>query len=217
MSTSCQLKLLRLIQENEYYPIGGDAPLESSARIIAATNSPDVGPDPENAFRQDLYYRLATHHIHIPALRQRPEDIPVLLDFFLEKFSREMGKKLPTPPQELYSLLSAYEFQGNIRELESMTFEAVSLHKSRMLSMDVFRQHIEKNQTSDNKKLPLDSASPFSHLTAIPKLKDCSSLLIQEALNRSCGNKDTAARLLGITRSGLNKALKRKGISVFNQ
>src|SRR5690606_38366845 len=95
-------------------------------------------------FRKDLYFRLQTHHVRIPPLRERKEDIPLLVDYFLARAAETLNKKLPTPPKELYALLKTYHFPGNVRELESMVFDAVSKHNSRMLSLEVFKARIFK-------------------------------------------------------------------------
>ena len=99
LSPSSQVKLLRLLQDREYYPVGADLPQFTDARIIAATSLSLQDLFQSNTFRKDLYYRLQTHHLHLPPLRERIEDIRVLLPHFLEKASRELGKKPPTPPK----------------------------------------------------------------------------------------------------------------------
>lgn len=213
LSLASQLKLLRMLQEKEYYPMGSDTPFETDTRIITATNRDLIRLMEKRQFRADLYYRIQTHHIDIPPLRERISDLPLLLGYFLEKTSAILGKNKPTPPPELMTLLSGYGFPGNIRELESMVFDAVSNHKQKMLSMDRFKQHIEKHKgTAMEKEKREISLNPFFGIDPLPTLKQAPKLLFSEALKRSHGNKVTAAMMLGITRSGLNKALKRAGI-----
>ena len=211
-----QLKLLRILQEKEYYPMGSDIPIEMDTRIITATNHDLIGLMEKKTFRTDLYYRIQTHHIHIPPLRERLSDISLLLEYFLKQTSASLGKKKPTPPRELASYLSGYSFPGNIRELEAMVFDAVSNHKKRMLSLQSFKKHIEKHrpvvlETTREQKAP--GQNPLSGIETLPTLKQVSRYLLSEAMRRSHGNKATAAMILGITRSGLNKALKRAGIN----
>ncbi|MDH5511465.1 MAG: sigma-54 dependent transcriptional regulator, partial [Nitrospinota bacterium] len=139
LSEASQVKLLRLLQEREFYPLGSDVPKMSQARIVTATQK-DVYEAKENGtFRSDLFYRLQTHHIHIPPLRERQDDIPALINHFLESASIDLGKKKPTPPMELYALLSNYHFPGNVREMQSLIQDAVSVHKGKILSIQGIR------------------------------------------------------------------------------
>ena len=218
LNLASQIKLLRILQEKEYYPMGSDIPLEMDARVIVATNQDLIRQMEKKVFRTDLYYRIQTHHIHIPPLRERTGDIPLLLDHFLEKAAQGLGRKKPTPPAELAQLLSVYSFPGNVRELESMVFDALSNHHKGMLSTGRFKDHIQKHQPLPKIILPdsgtpQDRANPFTPVDPLPTLKEAPILLIQEALQRSRGDRGAAAMILGITRSGLNKALKRAGIS----
>ncbi|MGD9280369.1 MAG: sigma-54 dependent transcriptional regulator, partial [Desulfobacterales bacterium] len=144
LSTASQVKLLRLLQEGEFFPLGSDVAKRSDARIVVATNQDLDKLQSSGQFRKDLYYRLGDHQIHIPPLRRRREDLALLVDHLLEKASKVLDKKKPTPPVELVTLLSTYHFPGNIRELESMIFDAVSSHTSGILSMDSFKAHLSK-------------------------------------------------------------------------
>ncbi len=205
-----QVKLLRLLQENEYLPIGSDDPKTSSARIVAATNRDLLSLQREERFRADLYYRLQTHAIDIPPLRKRLDDLPLLVEHFLQKSADALDKPKPTVPKEVYQVLKHYNFPGNIRELESIVYEAVSSHKSRMLSLNTFHQHISKHREAPSASpQELSAESPFSLFETLPTLSEAPKLLIEEALRRTEGNKNAAAHLLGITPSGLRKALKR--------
>ena len=139
-------------------------------------------------------------------------DLPLLLEHFLEEAAQALKKKKPTPPKELLTLLATYSFPGNIREFESMVFDAVSHHTSKVLSMDHFKEHIKKDASGlgqpGNFQIT-DTASAFSLFEKLPKLSEVSGLLIKEAMERAEDNQSIAAQMLGITRSGLNKALKR--------
>jgi PAS domain S-box-containing protein len=116
LSETSQVKLLRLLEDKTYYPLGADMPDKSNARIIACSNQDIERLIEEGGFRKDLYYRLCTHHIHIPPLHDRLEDIPLLLDHFLEEASASLNKNKPSIPSELVILLSNYNFPGNVRE-----------------------------------------------------------------------------------------------------
>ncbi len=213
LAASSQVKLLRLLQYGEYFPIGDDVPKQTDARIIVVTNRNIDSLKENGRFRNDLYYRLQTHKIHIPPLRDRIDDLPLLIDFFMERTAKELGKKKPTAPKEMFTLLATYHFPGNVRELESMIFDAISRHRTKMLSMDRFKAHIDDNRSSSKTtiKRPADkSRSPFSLFDQLPTIKQAQSLLIEEAMRRADGNQSVAAQLLGITQPGLSKAIKRR-------
>lgn len=212
LSADLQVKLLRLLQEGEYFPLGSDVTKRSDARVVVATNQELQTLQESGKFRKDLYYRLCAHHVHIPPLRERREDLPLLAEHFLEKSSEALGKKKPTPPKELFILLSSYHFPGNIRELESMIWDAVSYHKLGKLSLDAFKTHIRKTQPSmeaDFRVPPQTESGIISFSEQLPTLKQAEHLLISEALRRSGGNQAIAALNLGITRQALNRRLKR--------
>ena len=212
LSTTSQVKLLRLLQEGEFFPLGSDVAKRSDARILVATNQDLDALQSTGKFRKDLYYRLCDHNIHIPRLRRRREDLPVLVEHFLQKASKTLDKKKPTPPVELITLLSTYHFPGNIRELESMIFNAVSSHTSGKLSMDLFKTHISKKHPispADPADSPPEKGTPISFSHQLPTLKQIEQLLIDEALKRSNSNQSIAALSLGISRQALNKRLKK--------
>lgn len=212
LGPSSQVKLLRLLQEHEYFPLGSDLPLLSDARIVAATNRNLEELVEADKFRMDLYYRFRTHQADIPPLRERIEDLPLLVDHFLEKSASGLDKKKPTPPSELLALLSTYDFPGNVRELEAMVFDAVSNHDSGILSMSVFKSHIaRRNQGKSLAASPAISGdTPFASLKILPSLKEVSDLLVDEALLRSKDNQSLAAQLLGISQPALSQRLKKR-------
>ena len=149
LSSASQVKLLRLLQEGEYFPVGTDRPKRMKARVVATTNHDLKAKQASGHFRKDLYYRLCTHHVHIPPLRDRKEDLSLLLDHFLEEAARFTGKKRPTYPKELPVLLETYSFPGNVRELKAMVYDAVASHTSKILSMEAFRKAIGQQAFSD--------------------------------------------------------------------
>jgi DNA-binding NtrC family response regulator len=209
-----QIKLLRLLQEKEYYPVGSDIVKKSDARIVLATNRDLSKLIAAGKFRNDLYYRLCAHQIQIPPLRERPDDIPLLLDHFLAGSAIALKKKKPTPPPELATLLSIYPFPGNVRELEALVFDAVARHSSGILSMESFRAVI-----GDVRPTIQPGGSPPSTdenpLTAIfghfPTIAEVEQYLIGEAMKLAKGNQGIAGSLLGMGRQTLNKRLKNKG------
>jgi PAS domain S-box-containing protein len=209
-----QTKLLRFLQDGEYRHLGEDAPIGSNVRIVAATNQTIESLTGSGNFRSDLYYRLETHHIHLPPLRERKGDIPLLVSHFLKRAAEALGKKIPVPPPELFTLLSTYHFPGNIRELEGMVNDAVGRHRGGVLSTESFREKIDE-QTSilHGDTVPrageVSVVDGLSSLHKLPKLKEMEELLIAEALKRADGNQTIAAQLLSISRKALNNRLNR--------
>ncbi len=213
LSAASQVKLLRLLQDGSYYPLGSDIAKLSDARIVVATHRDIRTMQSSDTFRQDLYYRLKSHHIAIPPLRERKRDLPYLIDHFIMKAADTLKKKRPTPPKELYTLLSNYYFPGNIRELEGMIFDAVSLHKVGILSLESIRAKL-----ADHAQVPASPVQPDEHHHQsellsfpgrFPTLKEAEESLIEEALRRADGNQTIAAELLGISRRALNNRLRR--------
>lgn len=208
LSIASQVKLLRLIQEGEYFPLGSDQPKRLKARIIVATHQNLEEKEAKGTFRRDLFYRLRTHYVNVPPLRNRKDDIPYLLDLFLEEAAETLGKKKPTPPPELVQLLSTYSFPGNVRELKAMVFDAVSTHKDRMLSMDAFLRVIDGSTGGSAATVRNGEQNPFAGFERLPNFANAANYLIEEAMTRANGNQTLAARLLGISQPSLWKRLK---------
>jgi DNA-binding NtrC family response regulator len=208
LSLASQVKLLRLLQEGEYFPLGSDRPKRIKARVVAATHQNLEKKLQSREFRKDLYYRLNTHQVEIPPLRQRKGDIALLLDHFISEAAKEMGKKKPTFPKELPILLANYTFPGNVRELRALAYDAMSLHRSRMLSMQVFRKVLEQSpRLSEVETAP--ESKLFNIDLPLPTLQEVGDLLVKEAMHRCQGNQSLASRLLGISQPALSKRLKK--------
>ncbi len=208
-----QVKILRMLEEKTYYQLGSDTPLKSLTRIIASSNKDIAKQVAAGKFRQDLYYRLCTHHIHIPPLRERIEDIPLLLDHFIEEASSSMDKKKPQLSRELILLLSNYQFPGNIRELQAMVHDAVAQHDKGHSFLDHFKRYIKHKGAafqSDQKITEHNDQALFDFFGHFPSLKEAENYLISDALKRSEGNQGIAASMLGISRQALNRRLKRE-------
>ncbi|KAB0666281.1 sigma-54-dependent Fis family transcriptional regulator [Oryzomonas japonica] len=211
LSPSSQVKLLRLLQEGEYLPLGADTPRICEARIVVATHVDLKAGMESGRFRSDLYYRLCAHHVALPPLRERPEDIPLLLEHFLDNAAQALNKARPSAPPELSRYLAAYRFPGNIRELEALVRDAVARHPGHgILSLEPFLVAI-----SGDLALPQDEASNEERCHTclfkdrFPTLKGAEEYLIAEALRLAGGNQRLAASYLGITRQALNKRLSR--------
>ncbi|MEJ1386297.1 MAG: sigma-54 dependent transcriptional regulator [Candidatus Sedimenticola sp. (ex Thyasira tokunagai)] len=209
LKPASQVKLLRLLQEKQYYPLGSDMAKKSDARVLCATNH-DLNTQMETGvFRSDLYFRLSVHQVEVPPLRQRLEDIPVLVSHFLEEAAHSMQKNLLKPPPELFTLLENYHFPGNVRELRALIFDAAARHKSgRTLSTKGLRKSIKAQQSrgkaADSKKVEAND-----YEGRFPTLKEAEQIHIDAALQRADGNQGIAATLLGISRPALNRRLAR--------
>jgi DNA-binding NtrC family response regulator len=198
-----QVKLLRLLQEQEYLPLGADIPKKTDVNIILATNREITELEDPKIFRKDLYFRLITHHIHIPPLRKRMDDLPFLLDYFLENVSHSLGKKKPRPSKEIIPLLASYHYPGNIRELQAMVTDSVTRHKSMMLSHDTLKDYIFKKQGDGMKKDEQNNEEAILFGDNLPTMNDAKMILIDEAMKRASGNKSLAAQMLKISRQAI--------------
>lgn len=222
LSAVSQAKLLRLLQEGEYYRLGDNTPSRTTARVVVATHRNLDEMMKEKKFRADLYYRLRTHRIEVPPLRHRKEDMPLLLEQFMEEAAAVLNKKKLSFPKELLLILAAYPFPGNVRELRAMVFDAVSNHTGdKMLSTKIFVKATGIKNTDGQSSPDAAMESPqigagaisFNDPFAFPTLKEARDMLIKEALKRSNNNQNIAARLLGTTRSALNKSINKKSRS----
>ncbi len=211
LAAGSQVKLLRLLQEREYYPLGVDVPKKTNARVIVATNRDLSALQETGKFRADLYYRLLLHRVHVPPLRERRDDIPLLTEFFLQQASEELEKATPIPPPELFTLFSAYHFPGNIRELKALLFDALSRHESGKLSLKSVKEMIQHppppEPAAPQAGVTLDSL--YASLDRLPNLKEAQDVLIKEALRRTDNNRTLAAMMLGITRQTLHRRIQK--------
>ncbi len=215
LSQSSQLKLLRLIQEREFYPVGSDIPRSCTARIVCASNRDIKALVAEGRFRNDLYYRLCTHLIAIPPLRSRKQDIPLLLAHFVAQAADHLGKRAPSYPRELSDLLSTYSFPGNVRELQSLVFDAVARCTTGTLSLEPF-----KNMLSGRTAAPpaascasdgedCDMAQQLESIWGhFPTLREAEDTVVRAAMATAHDNQGIAASLLGLKRQTLNMRLK---------
>ncbi len=209
-----QIKLLRLLQEGEYYPLGSDVTKRTDARMVIATHRDIRGMAKEGTFRSDLYYRLCAHQIKIPPLRERNDDIPLLLDCFLKDAAEAFGKKKPTPPPELCSYLSLYDFPGNVREMKAMVFDSMARYDHGILSIESFREAIGSEfmvaKAAVNSTLKRSIILREGEIERMPTLDEAEVILIEQALEQGGGNQGVAALYLGISRNALNKKIIRR-------
>jgi two-component system response regulator HydG len=203
MSLSMQAKLLRVIQEKEITPVGGDENIHTDVRIIAATNKDLKELSEQKSFRQDLYYRLNVVSIEIPPLRARKEDIPTLALHFLEMFSKKNKRDIKGFSPDAMDAMIRYEWNGNVRELMNCVERGVVLARSDFICREDLSV-IHTTQEDD-----LDAGSGFGNI----RLAQVEEKAILSTLESAAGNKSEAARRLGITRKTLLKKLKQYGKS----
>jgi len=198
-----QIKLLRLLQEKEYYPIGADKPKHCNAKIVCATNKSLAEEVKSGRFRADLFYRLNSHVIYIPPLRERIQDIEVLIPHFINKHKTNKNFAIAYPKQ-LLPILSQYSFPGNIRELEMMVADALATSKGSTIPLEPFFNKIDAVKNIKEKTL----SKEYSTIDDFPSLQEIEKQHILKALALAEQNQSLASRLLGITRQTLHNKLK---------
>jgi two-component system response regulator PilR (NtrC family) len=196
MTPMMQVKLLRVLQERKFRRLGGVEELDTAMRVIAATNQELTKMVAEGKFREDLFYRINVIPIHLPPLRDRQEDIPLLAEYFLVKYRDQMTKDVHGLAQETMDLLDAYEWPGNIRELENVIERAVALEKSQMILPESLPEHIVKRVAKGPATAGMLPESGFNleeHVEGLEKE------YITQALVRAGGVQVKAAELLGMS------------------
>jgi two-component system, NtrC family, response regulator len=210
MAPSVQVTLLRVLQNREFERVGGNKTIKVDVRVITATNKNLTEEVKKGNFREDLYYRLNVVHIEVPPLRERKEDLPLLVRYFLERFSREMNKKeVPTVAPEATRTLLAYDWPGNIRELENMVERAVILNPGSVIRPEdlPFREKV-----LDLAELPIEKLiPPQAKLNEVLDMVE--KKMITQALARAGQVQAQAADLLGITRNLLFYKMKKYRLS----
>jgi two-component system, NtrC family, response regulator PilR len=207
MPVSMQVKLLRALQERTIRRVGGTDEIDVDVRVIGATNRALDALVREGRFREDLYYRLNVIPLQVPPLRQRVEDIPLLAEHFLKRFSQEMGKAIQNVSPEAMARLQEYDWPGNVRELENVIERAVAL---------------ETTPTVLPERLPQRLTSLVGAEAAVPELHEGFSLdahlqaveagLLERALKQANGERAVACRLLGVTPRSLRYLLRKHGL-----
>jgi len=199
-----QIKLLRVLQEGQIERVGGNTTLDVDVRIIAATNKNIPELINEGKFREDLYYRLNVVNINLPPLRERKEDIPVLIDIFLKKYLDETNKKKIEFSKEALDMLMKYNYPGNIRELENIIYRSIVLSRNEVITTDDLPIGV-KNPNLELKNCYEEGA------TLQEKVESLEKRLINEALHQTKGNQSAAANLLGISERNMRYKLEKWG------
>ena len=207
-----QVKLLRAIQEKKIRRLGTTEEIPIDVRIIAATNRNLEHLIQEGAFREDLYYRIAVIPIHLPPLRDRREDIPLLANFFLRKFNQKLGKNIESISIRVMELLLRYDWRGNVRELENVIERAVAMETTDKIQSDQLPSSIRSHQE--------ESAGPSAEVPALEEggldldryLQDIEKKIIEQALKKSGGVQIEAAKILKITYRSLRHRMQKLDI-----
>lgn len=210
LENSSQVKLLQLLQNNEYYPLGSDILRKSSAKIIAATNQKLELRIKEKRFRNDLYYRLSTHRIHIPPLRERGGDISLLANHFIDKAVEELDRPRPEVTEQALAALKRHPFPGNVRELESIIYNAVSLFPVADFEKSIVKA-ISNNRAAEGTSVFSGEGngpkqeSMISYSGRFPTLQEIEQFFIREAMDQAGGNQTLASQILGVSQSTLSR------------
>jgi len=204
ISPATQVRLLRVLQEREFERVGGVETIRSDVRFIAATNKDLEREVALGRFREDLYYRLNVIPIFIPALRERKEDLPLLVQLFLERANRENHKEAKRISDEAWEYLMNYSWPGNVRELENAVERAVIMCQGEA----IHREHFPLDLTAKIKPIE-ESAMPFNGVQNLPQaVEELEKRMLIQALEKTGGNKRKAARLLGLTERILGYKVK---------
>ncbi|MCQ2595628.1 MAG: sigma-54 dependent transcriptional regulator [Treponemataceae bacterium] len=197
INQNVQIKILRVLQDKRFERVGGEETVETDVRVIAATNRNLEEEITKGNFREDLYYRLNVVHIHVPPLRERKDDIPLMVSSFLKEFAKENGKNISSIDSRARSALYKYDWPGNIRQLRNCMESAVVMCAGDTLTLDDFPPTISQNTAQDFVQIP-------NGIT----LEEAEKIYIQESLAVNQGNKSKTAEVLGIGRKTLHRKLE---------
>ncbi|MBK9326875.1 MAG: sigma-54-dependent Fis family transcriptional regulator [Hydrogenophilales bacterium] len=204
-SAAFQVKLLRVLQEGEFRPVGGNRPVTVDVRVIAATNRDLEAEVKAGRFREDLFYRLATVPLRLPALRERAEDVPALARAILGKAGKALGRPVEGFAPATLDCLAAYAWPGNVRELQNEIQRMLVLSDGPVLTPDLLAPHIRQAGLAE----VLEGNTPAGLRGRVDALE---SRVLAEALERNNGNLSKTARELGLSRLGLSKKMLRLGV-----
>jgi two-component system NtrC family response regulator len=204
LTASVQVKLLRFLQEREFQRVGGNQTIHSDVRIISATNSDLESKVKEGTFREDLFYRLNVVVMDIPPLRERKEDVPLLIDHFLKRFAAENGKNVTGITSEARDLLLKYDYPGNVRELENIIERAVVISRNAVISID--------DLPFDEERIDPEYTGKKGEGLLRGSIEEMERRLILEAMEKSGDHQTKAAEILGISERMLRYKLKKYGL-----
>ncbi len=210
LSPTIQVKLLRILQEKEFQRVGSNLTLKADVRVIAATHRNLEEAIKKGHFREDLYYRLNVISIVLPPLRERKEDLPQLIDFFLKKYSKQNQKIVSDVSKEARALLLRYSYPGNVRELENLVERAVVLCRSEVITTDDLPFHLQEERSEGLLELPAGEKSLPEILEEVERDR------IVKALDRHHGVQTRAAESLGLSERMLRYKMKKYRVR-FNE
>ena len=198
-----QVKLLRVLEDGEVTRVGSNEPIKVNVRLISATNRNIEELIAEGKFREDLYYRLKVVTVHLPPLRERPQDIPLLIDFFIKQFSRAYKKPIEEVEREALTILTSYSWPGNVRELKHAVENMVVVSRGPVLTVENLPESIHRSERR--------ATTDLQSLVGMP-LKEVEKILIRNTLAQVGGNRSDAAKMLGIGERTLYRKLAKYGL-----
>ena len=205
MSMATQSKILRVLQEREFEPIGSPETIKVDTRIITATNKNLQGEVKAKRFREDLYYRINVVNLTVPSLRERRDDIPLLVDFFLKRYAKKNNRNLKGFTPKAMDLLMRYDWPGNIRELENVVERSVIMMRGDFITPEEFPGAL--------KSLDPEYEQISAEMLSGKSLKEMEKAMIMRTLQETDGNRTRAAEILGISRRNLQLKLKEYGVN----
>jgi len=224
MAPLTQTKLLRALQEQRFERVGGNETIQTDVRLIAATNRDLDELVADGTFRSDLFYRLSTFTIHLPPLRERLDDLPLLVDHFVKRFNRELGKEIQRVPPETMEALKKHSWPGNLRELQSVLKQALLRATGPILipdflpalnqSTDRLRANAVDGEGFDLSRFIEQRLAEGSEDLHAEVLEQVERMLLTQVLHQTTGNQVQASRILGITRGSLRTKIRTLGINI---
>jgi len=211
LSPVLQVKLLRVVQEKTFRRIGGSEDIKVDVRIISATHQNLEEKVKKGEFREDLYYRLNVIPIFLPPLRERKEDIPLLINNFIEKYAQMFGKEIRTISSYAMELLMNYDFPGNIRELENIIERGVAMESSNIILPENLT--LSTDSTADAYKFDIEITDKGINLNT--ELEKIEKVMIEKALQKTKGSKTKAAELLNVTFDSLRYRIEKLGVEQY--
>ncbi|MBT3515593.1 MAG: sigma-54-dependent Fis family transcriptional regulator [Nitrospina sp.] len=217
MSQEMQVKLLRFLQDKTFERLGGNKKINVDLRIISATNRKLEQEVKRGKFREDLYYRLVVYPITMPPLRDRKEDIPLLVNYFLKKFKNEISKIITSVSSSVMESFMKYDWKGNVRQLENVIYRSMVATRTETIELENLPSEIQQNtdhnfitqDTSQNQPTHFATPEPSKAVTATPTIQEMEKNALIKALKISAGNIEQAAKSLGISRATCYRKIKK--------
>jgi arginine utilization regulatory protein len=208
MPLNLQAKLLRTLQEGTILPLGGNSPVKIDVRVIASINKNPAEIIKSGEMRDELFYRLNVINIKIPPLRERPDDIPVLIDYFIKKYNKSLGRNVKGIDNDVRELFMSYKWPGNVRELEHVIEAAMNMVDGKIIKLEHLPVYLGENTAVDTKISPIENIIPLKEA-----LEQLEKKMISFALSKARGNVSEASRLLRIPRTTLQYKMEKYKIN----